>query len=69
MFKLFNYRIVTKLAKKTAISLQADNRMAITVKGARKGCSTTADSVIGAIACSIHQAAGIYIIFQGIIIS
>ena len=66
---IFNYRTITKLAKNTAISLQADNRVAIAVKGARKGCSTTADSVIGALACSIHQAAGIYIIFQGIIIA
>ena len=66
---IFDYRTIAQRAKKTAISLQADNRMAITVKRSRKGYIATADSVIGALACCIHQPAGIYIIFQGIIIA
>ena len=63
---IFNYCALSKLTENTAISLQADNRVAIAVKSARKGCIAPADSVI---ACCIHQAAGIYIIFQGIIIA
>ena len=66
---IFDYRATAQLAKKAAISLQANNSVTITVKSSRKGCITTADSVIGALACWIHQAAGIYIIFQDIIIA
>ena len=66
---VFNYRATAQLAKNTAFSLQANNCMTIAVKSALKGCIATADGVIGALACCIHQAAGIYIIFQGIIIA
>ena len=66
---VFNYRATAQLAKNTAFSLQADNCVTITVKRACKGCSATADSIIGAIACCIHQAAGIDIIFKDIIIA
>ena len=66
---VFDYRTTAQLAKKAAISLQADNRMTITVKRAPKGFIATANSVIGALAFCIHQAAGIYIIFQDIIIA
>ena len=59
---VFNYRATAKLAKKAAFSLQADNRVAIAVKHSRKGFIASTDSVI-------YQAAGIYIIFQDIIIS
>ena len=66
---VFNYRATAQLAKNTAFSLQADNCVTITIKRACKSCSATADSVIGALAFCIHQAAGIYIIFQDIIIA
>ena len=66
---VFDYRATAQLAKNTAFSLQADNCVAITVKRACKGCSATADSVIGAIAICIHQTAGIDIIFQDKIIA
>ena len=66
---VFNYRATAQLAEEAAVSLQANNSVTITVKSSRKGCITTADSVIGALACWIHQAAGIYIIFQDIIIA
>ena len=66
---VFNYRATAQLAKKTAVSLQADNCVTITIKRACKSCSAAADSVIGAIAFCIYQAAGIYIIFQDKIIA
>ena len=68
---VFNYRATAQLAKNTAFSLQADNCVTITIKRACKSFSfsATADSVIDAIAICIHQAAGIYIIFQDIIIA
>ena len=66
---IFDYRAAAQLAKKAAISLQADNRVTITVKRSPKGFIATADSVVSAIAFCIHQAAGIYIIFQDIIIA
>ena len=66
---VFNYRTSAQLAKEATVSLQADNRVAIAVKRARKFCSATADSIIGALALCIHQAAGIYIIFQDVIIA
>ena len=66
---VFNYRATAQLAKNTAFSLQADNCVTITIKRACKSFSASADSIIGAIACWIHQAAGIDIIFQDIIIA
>ena len=66
---VFNYRATAQLAKNTAFSLQADNCVTITIKRACKSFSASADSVIGAIAFCIYQAAGIYIIFQDIIIA
>ena len=66
---VFDYRTIAQRAKKTAFSLQADNRVTIAVKSSCKGCITTADSVIGAIAICIHQTAGIDIIFQDKIIA
>ena len=66
---VFNYRANAQLAKEVTVSLQADNCVAIAVKRARKGCSATTDSVIGALALYIHQVAGIYIIFQDVIIA
>ena len=66
---VFNYRATAQLAKNTAFSLQANNSVTITVKSSRKGCISTADSVIGAIAICIHQTAGIDIIFQDKIIA
>ena len=65
---VFNYR-ATQLPKNTAFSLQADNCVTITIKRACKSFIATADSVIGAIACCIHQTAGIDIIFQDKIIA
>ena len=62
---VFNYRATAQLAKKAAFSLQADNRVAIAVKYSRKGFIASTDSII----CCIHQAAGIYIIFQDVIIA
>ena len=66
---VFNYRATAQLAKNTAFSLQANNCMTITIKRACKSFSAAADSIIGAIACCIHQATGIDIIFQDIIIA
>ena len=66
---VFNYRATAQLAKNTAFSLQADNCVTITIKRACKSFIATADSIIGAIAICIHQAAGIDIIFQDIIIA
>ena len=66
---VFNYRATAQLAKNTAFSLQADNCVTITIKRACKSCIATADSIIGAIAFCIHQAAGIDIIFQDKIIA
>ncbi len=66
---VFNYRATAQLAKNTAFSLQADNCVTITIKRACKSFIATADSVIGAIACCIHQTAGIDIIFQDKIIA
>ena len=62
---VFDYRATAQLAKKAAVSLQADNCVTITIKRACKSFIATADSVIGA----IHQTAGIDIIFQDIIIA
>ena len=66
---VFDYRATAQLAKNTAFSLQADNCVTITIKRACKSFIATADSVIGAIACCIHQTAGIDIIFQDKIIA
>ena len=66
---VFNYRATAQLAKNTVFSLQANNCVTITIKCACKSCSATADSIIGAIAFCIHQAAGIDIIFQDKIIA
>ena len=66
---VFNYRATAQLAKNTAFSLQADNCVTITIKRACKSCIASADSVIGALAICIHQAAGIDIIFQDKIIA
>ena len=66
---VFNYRATAQLAKNTAFSLQADYCVTITIKRACKSFSAAADSIIGAIAICIHQAAGIDIIFQDIIIA
>ena len=66
---VFNYRATAQLAEEAAVSLQADNRVSIAVKRSCKFYIASTDSIIGAIALCIHQAAGIYIIFQDIVIA
>ena len=66
---VFNYRTSAQLAKEATVSLQADNRMTIAIKCSRKFYIASTNSIIGALAICIYQAAGIYIIFQDVIIA